>query len=408
MRWLAAAGGLVLLGAAALPWLESPVDPRRSSASVVAAVLGAAVLLLCALERFGSSRLRAALTPVRLLAVAGSVCLTLAAWSVLDLAYADRTLWALVDDNAQYGQIVTFSRTHLTENLGFDPTYESNITTEGVLGRLSAAYYFMGAGWWLVLAAGLILTAATLVSGGGPGLRWTSAGLAGTGLFVAIVIAPAAIAVHRESRADRQLALGRYAEAARDYAAAQGLTGQAQESERIWLRLGEAFARLGMGNHPASQLYLADRDLRVGQADAGISRLRLLAASAPADLRGTVSKRLGTALASSGLGAYASGRVPLAVSRWQEAMDVDTTQTQAAFFLSRAYFDLGRYEASIVMSRQVLSRTRNKIIRADAQANIGDSYTRMGQYALARQAYEASRRLDPVSNFRILRSLGGT
>jgi hypothetical protein len=32
----------------------------------------------------------------------------------------------------------------------------------------------------------------------------------------------------------------------------------------------------------------------------------------------------------------------------------------------------------------------------------------MGQYALARQAYEASRRLDPVANFRILRSLGGT
>ena len=60
------------------------------------------------------------------------------------------------------------------------------------------------------------------------------------------------------------------------------------------------------------------------------------------------------------------------------------------------------------MSRQVLSRARNKILRADAQANIGDSYTRLGQYALAREAYEASRRLDPVANFRILRSLGGT
>ena len=408
MRWLAAAGGVVLLGAAGLPWLESPVDPRRSSASAAAAVLGAAILLLCALGRFGSARLRAGLTPVRLLAAAGSACLMLAAWSVLDLAYADRTLWALVDDNAQYGQIVSFSRAHLTENLGFDPTYESNVTTEGVLGRLSAAYYFMGAGWWLVLAAGLILTAGTLVVGGWWGLRATAAALIATGLFASIVIAPAAIAVHRESRADRQLALGRYAEAVRDYTAAQGLTGQAQESERIWLRLGEAYGRLGMAAHPASQLYLADRDLRVSQPDAGLSRLRLLAASAPEDVRGIVRKRLGTTLAASGLGAYTSGRVALAVARWQEAMDVDTTQTQAAFFLSRAYFDLGRYEASIAMSRQVLSRTRNKIIRADAQANIGDSYTRMGQYALARQAYEASRRLDPVANFRILRSLGGT
>jgi hypothetical protein len=408
MRWLAAAGSLVLLGAAALPWLESPIDPRRSSASAVAAVLGIALLVLCALARFGTSRFRGALTPVRLLAGVGSVCLMLAAWSVLDLAYADRTLWALVDDNMQYGQIVGFSRTHLTENLGFDPTYESNVTTEGVLGRLSAAYYFMGAGWWLVLAAGLILTGVTLVTGGWAGLRGTAAALAGTGLFAAIVLAPAATAVHRESRADRQLALGRYAEAARDYTAAQGLTGQAQESERIWLRLGEAYARLGMANHPASQLYLADRDLRMSQSDSGLSRLRLLAASAPADIRGTVRKRLGGALAAGGLGAYASGRVALAAARWQEAMDVDTTQTQAAFFLSRAYFDLGRYEASITMSRQVLSRTRNNIIRADAQANIGDSYTRMGQYALARQAYEASRRLDPVANFRILRSLGGT
>ena len=408
MRWLAAAGGLVLLGAAGLPWLESPIDARRSSASAVSAVVGAAILALCALARFGSARLRAALTPVRVLAVAGPLALTLAAWSVLDLAYGDRTLWLLVDDNVQYGQIVSFSRAHLTENLGFDPTYESNVTTEGVLGRLSAAYYFMGPGWWLVLTCGLILTAAALVSGGWAGLRWTAAASAGTGLFAGIVMAPALLAVHRESRADRQLALGRYAEAVRDYAAAQDLTGQAQESERIWLRLGEAYARLGMAAHPASQLYLADRDMRLSQPDAGLSRLRLLAVSAPVEIRGTIRKRLGGALATGGLGAYASGRVALAVARWQEAMDVDTTQTQAAFFLSRAYFDLGRYEASITLSRQVLSRTRSKIIRADAQANIGDSYTRLGQYALARQAYEASRRLDPVSNFRILRSLGGT
>ena len=82
------------------------------------------------------------------------------AWTVLDLAYADPALWALVDDNSQYGQIISFSRAHLTANLGFDPTYESDLPTEGLLGRVAAAYYFMGAGWWLALTCASIFSAA--------------------------------------------------------------------------------------------------------------------------------------------------------------------------------------------------------------------------------------------------------
>jgi tetratricopeptide (TPR) repeat protein len=409
MRWLAAAGGLVLLAAGGLPWWESPIGRRIPSAAPgLAAVLGVLVLLLCALGRFGPGRARSALEPYRVTAASAALALTLVAWAVFDLAYADAALWTLVDDNVQYGQMVNFSRAHLTANLGFDPTYTVELSTEGAVGRLEAAYYFMGAGWWLALLLGVVLGVADLASKRWAALRWMAAFAACFGLFTFIVLSPALGALRYEARGDRQLAFGRYAEAVGQYGTAQGLAAQAQGSEQIWLRMGEAYVQLGMAAHPASVLYLADRDDRLGQTEAALSRLRLLTSGAPEEIQGVVRKRMANALVTAGLEAYGAGHASVAAGQWQEAMAVDPAQTQTPFFLSRAYFDLGQYDASIAMSRRVLARARNKILRADAQANIGDSYTRMGEYVLARQAYEASRNLDPVANFRILRSLGGT
>lgn len=406
MRGLAAAGGAALVLAGLLPWLESPIGARPAAApALLAALLGSGLVALAALGAWSRA---AALDPQRVLAVGGALSSTLAAWALFHLAYADPTLWSLVDENAQYGQIIIFSRTHLTANLGFDPTYDASLTTDSPLGRLSAAFYFMGAGWWLTSACGLAFCAAVLARRQTSAPRWLAAVGAAAAAVAVLSLTPALLAVHREARGDRLLAFGRFAEAIGQYGVAQALTPQAEDNERIWLRKGEAHERLGMATQASSQLYLADRDLRRGQVEAALSRFRLLAGSAPPELRTVVRRRVAWALATSGMNMYSAGKVAAAALRWEESLRVDPTQTQAAFFLSRAYFDQARYDDSIAMCRQVLARARNKILRADAQANIGDAYMRLGQHELARQAYEASRRLDPVANFRILRSLGGT
>ena len=89
-------------------------------------------------------------------------------------------------------------------------------------------------------------------------------------------------------------------------------------------------------------------------------------------------------------------------------MALDSTQIQAAYFLSRAYFDQGRYQQSIVMGNALLARSRNPLLNANVQANIGDSYWKLKDFGSARKAYEASMNLDTYNNYRMFKSLGGT
>ena len=97
-----------------------------------------------------------------------------------------------------------------------------------------------------------------------------------------------------------------------------------------------------------------------------------------------------------------------AAAMWEKALATDESQLQAAYFLTRAYFDQGQFEAGLTMCRLVLSKSRNRIVNANVQANMGDGYWALGQYTRAREAYVASMRLDKHANYRIFKSLGGT
>jgi tetratricopeptide (TPR) repeat protein len=125
-------------------------------------------------------------------------------------------------------------------------------------------------------------------------------------------------------------------------------------------------------------------------------------------LREVIEKRLAWTIIDRGMASFRRGGVGPAIGEWEGALTYDSTQSQAVYFLSKAYFDQARYEQSVAMSRLLLSQSQNRVLNANVQASIGDSYWQLKDYERARIAYQASMRLDSHGNFRGYKSLGGT
>jgi tetratricopeptide (TPR) repeat protein len=105
---------------------------------------------------------------------------------------------------------------------------------------------------------------------------------------------------------------------------------------------------------------------------------------------------------------FRRGGVGPATAEWERALAYDPSQYQAIYFLSKAYFEQARYTQSIAMGQLLLLRSRNPVLNANVQANIGDGYWKLEDYDRARTAYQLSMRLDSQGNFRGYKGLGGT
>jgi tetratricopeptide (TPR) repeat protein len=204
------------------------------------------------------------------------------------------------------------------------------------------------------------------------------------------------------------MASGHYAAAIKRYEAAQRLAPQSTQSEWTHLRLGEAYYHLGLPSHPHAHFYLADRHAQRGDVSAALVEYLMVAQEAPAALQSIVRRRIAEAYIAMGTTLYRHGEVGSAVGWWEKALAFDPTQLQAAYFLCRAYFDQGRYHLSIDTGRGLLLRIHNPLLKANIQANLGDSYWKLSDFKRARQAYESSMRLDTFANYRVFKSLGGT
>ena len=392
--------GAVFMGLSPLhPWIESPIRGQAHTGLSFewgAIVIGglAVVFLLCRASR--------------MLAFAGVTGLGLCAFTALHLALCDPTLWLLVDENAQLKQIMAFSRLYLPANLGMPPTFQALLATDTVVDRLVAASYFTGSGWWVCLIGGILLVIAACVTGGRQTVQW--AACMGMILFASqgMLMSRGLIAQYVHDRGNRYMVRGQYAEAVQQYESAQHYDPQLTRGAGIHRQLGEAYYHLGASSYPQARFYVADRYTQEGNAQAAMSEYLLAAQDASGLLACIIQRRLAWMYVEMGIMQYRRDERGGAISWWERALSVDTSQLQAAYFLIRAYFDQGRYEQSIAMGEFVVSRSQNRLINADVQANIGDSYWMLQKFDNARQAYADSLRLDPYANFRVFKSLGGT
>jgi hypothetical protein len=398
MRAVTAVGVLLLIASGIPAWVAPSIGQGGAGIS-----FGWAAMMLGAIGGIGWWR-----RTHGLLAACGLVGLGLGSLALLYLAFVDPCLWALIDDNAQYAQITHFSRGYLPANSGIEPTFQGHLTVDTVQDRLATAAYFMGPGWWLCAgASSLVLVGSLQIAD-----RWRMCWLAiGSVLMFGAhgaLVYNGVLAQYQQEQGNRHMASGHYTAAIKRYAAAQRLAPQFAQSEWTHLRLGDAYYHLGLPSHAHARFYLADRYAQRGDVAAALAEYLLVAQDASASLQTIVRKRVAWTYIQMGSTLYRHGEVGSAVGWWEKALAFDSTQIQAAYFLCRAYFDQGRYHQSIDIGHALLLRIQNQLLKANIQANLGDSYWKLSDFKRARQAYESSMRMDTFANYRIFKSLGGT
>jgi tetratricopeptide (TPR) repeat protein len=332
---------------------------------------------------------------------------TLGGACVVYLAWLDPAFWRLAEENAQYSSAMDFAFKYLPGNYGIEPLFAAVLPTETVADRLTAAVYFMGRGWWAAIAASALL----VIVGAALARRLPTApavalvlGLLG----VSLGVASALVGELMVERAEGSMTAGRHADAIAQYERARWLDPQLTRSERIELRLGEAHVALGDVTRADARFYLGVADIRRADIDAGLAKLRLAIDNADARLKPLVERRTAWEHSRAGIAAYGKGLPGTAAGWWERALTFDRDHLPAVYFLTRAYFDQGRYRESADVATVLLARSRSKLLNAQIQMNLGDAYWKLGDLRAARTAYEAAVKLDTFENYRILKALGGT
>jgi tetratricopeptide (TPR) repeat protein len=398
MRWMAAMSALLIGLCGFMPWIEAPLSGGMSVSGIgwIAISIGLLGSVVC---YYGSGRL---------LALCGVAGLGLCLFLVLHLTFEDAVFWKLVDENGQYVRMMAFSFRFLPANFGIEPTLERVLASASVLDRLATAAYFMSYGWWCCLSGSLLLLAGSLTMQSARSIRWMGATLLILLGGLGLIFFKGFAAQYLQAKGDGYLARAHFPQAIQQYEAAQELDPQLLSSEQLHLRLGEAYYGLGMSSHPHARFYLGNLYSQQGNADAAVATYLLAAQDAPSPLAEIIYRCIGRRYVTIGLAQYRQANIPQAVTLWEKASTFDQKQLMAAYFLTKAYFEQGRYEQSIAMGRWLLTRSQNRLLNANVHANIGDGYWRLRDYTRARNAYEASQQLDAFANFRIIKSLGGT
>jgi hypothetical protein len=400
MRGLTAAGMLCLVASAWLVWVSAPISGGTNPSLTfgwLAGVIGGVAGMAWVCRSIG------------IMAACSAAGLNLVMFALLHLALMEPAFWQLVDENAQAANIISFSHRFLPGNVGIPPTFHPNPEIETLPGRLATALYFMSWGWGMALVGSSLLLLGCLTSSDRRRtLRWAL--LAAVLLFSsqAILLSGRFAAEYSQEMGNRHMALGRYAEAIRRFERAQYQSPLLASSEQVHLRLGEAYYHLDMASHPNARLYLGDRYAQQSNFKAALAEYLLAAQEAPVPLQRILEKRMAWTHVDRGIVELRREQIGSAVSHWEQALFFHPDHVQAMYFLARGYFEQSRYEQSIALSQRLLSHSRNRLLNANLQFNMGDNYWRLHDFDKARRAYEASLRLDPYGNFRIFKSLGGT
>lgn len=345
----------------------------------------------------------------RPLAGASFGLLLLATSAFLQVAMVDSSLLQeLMRDHQQYRGIQAFTRQNLPINSGAEPTMSRALSTGTVWGRIAAAQFFMGLGWYATIFAGLCGVIAAI-----PALssrreqRWVvGLGTISLGALAAMgTVQPVRAhytlsrGVELESRGDPQSAIDRYRLAMR-------MDSMLANDPFVLQRIGAIDGDFGRTDTLEYGLYRAgllveqnDLPSAIAEMDKLLSRdtgPHLMLRRQKADLWTLYGRSL-----------YQTGATGQAMAAWQNALLSDSRQMQAGFCLSRVYYELGRYRESVDLIASLLPTCADAITQANLLSNQGDAYTKLGEHAPAHPAYRRSYKLDLVANWRALTALCG-
>lgn len=348
----------------------------------------------------------------RALACIGTLMLLTALFAVLQVAFVRSPLLVeLLGEESQAKTASQFNHYYLPLNSGIE---ESNVLglaglpTATVWYRFLSACYFMGFGWYVTVIGGLgVFLYGICRAPRGRSRALIFAGACGTAALLTVLCSARPLLAHVAAvQAQKAESNGDLSQAIRQYREALRLDQWYAIQPDLYLRIGAIDFASRRFNTIEYGMYHAELMLAENNFAAAIAEYQKLngIAGAPGEV---IKRRTLEIWTACGLRLYADGAIGSAIIAWQSVLALNPNYWLAVSCLSTAYFNTGRYQESVDLIERLLKEVANPGLRADLHSNLGDAYTRLGDYQKAKLAYRVSYSIDNILNWRALMSLVG-
>ena len=301
-----------------------------------------------------------------------------------------------------------FTKDYLPQNYGTPELVPKRLVLYTAWGRTVAAWSFLRLGWYSFGAGALLVGAYAVGRSRGARLA-TAMALFSLPLGASLIILiPPSIGQHYYSKGILAKALGRNQEAIDYFRKAMRWDGWHAQDIDLYATIGQLQKQTGISfNSPERRINRAVELRDASEFERSIFEFSR-AAEAGGALAAAVHREVAETRLAFGLALYRAGGIGSAVTNWELALAEDPSQIYPLPYLSRGYYDLGRYQAGIdTVDRLVKLIKGHNFALANAYSTAGDCYAKLHKDAEARRYYRSSLAADPVLNYWALTGLAG-
>jgi len=364
---------------------------------------GVAALAVLAIGFFLRKTFRPSLT------LAAALLLTL--WTLVPARIAfeqSAFLRRLTEEDQAVPVVRAFTNNYLPQNFGTAEAIAKHLDVVTLSGRFMAALSFLGLGWYCFGFGSLLVAAYGLNRL--PGER-SVPGLALVGLplgALAILSLPPLVGQHYFDKASVARAAGFDEDAIAAYRKAMRWDSWHAEGIEVYNLIGQMEKQAGIAEgSPERAINRAVDFQAISQYEPAIFELER-AAEAGGTVALAARHEAARTRVDLGLACYHGDAIGPAVINWQQALDEEPLLVYALFYLARANYDLGRYEATLdAVTKLITINADHDSFLANAYSLGADAYAKLGRDEDARRYYSLSLVIDPVENHWALTGLVG-
>jgi len=309
-------------------------------------------------------------------------------------------LGRLIAETQDLSMIREFTKTYLPTDYGPTEEYLQRFDINTLWGRVLAASSFFGLGWYCFgIGSSLISIYLVVRLPAGERMRALALGSIPAGVVI-ILLTPSLIGQHYFTSACTAQAQGAGEKATTDYRRAMWFDRWRAQDINIYTAIGD-FERLSnlSKDSPEQHISKAREFKEAREYELAVFELAR-AADWGGDVASVARRESARTRVEFALALYRGGGIGAAVTQWEQALVEDPMQLQGiTFLIARGNYDLGRYQASLDVLKDVLQASADRPTRANAYSLAGDCYAKLGRDVEARTSYKRSLRENMLVNF---------
>ncbi len=413
--WGLIIGSCLVAGSVILKWVQFPFSHNVSGLKL-SLLRDPGVTPHITLFSFGAIGLLLLLVALLLwrkrpafLAMAGAILLTLWAITPAHLAFRQPSMLRRLTYELEVAPLLNvFTKDYLLQNYGAPELVPKRLVLYSAWGRFFAAVDFLRLGWYCFGLGALLICLHALSRLPAGKLRMSLTLLCLPVGALTIVLTPAAIGQHYYSNGMLAKTEGRNQEAISDLRKAMRWDAWHAHDIDLYATIGELQRQAGiLSDSPERHISRAVSLRLANDYEPAIFEFTL-AGEGTGAVAATARREAAATRITLGLALYQTGGIGAAVSNWELALAEDPTLIYALPYLSRGYYDTGRYQAGVEAAKRLAALIKDhSYALANAYSLAGDCYAKLGDDATARHYYTLSLAVDPILNYWALTGVAG-